>query len=91
MTVTETDTKAKSKSDYLNDLSNLGFKSIASKIRNGWNQGCLCDYFMSLLIDNRGGRQGFPDDVYMAIMKLYTLYAFEHQKIDRWSRTFFTD
>lgn len=47
------------------------FKRIFDKIIDLWGTPGLEDYFTSLLIDDRGGRQGFPGDVMRDIFFLH--------------------
>ncbi len=46
------------------------FPRIADMIRASWGSEEGKDYLESLLIDNRGGRAGFPFDVISALMEL---------------------
>jgi ankyrin repeat protein len=50
------------------------FKRIFDAILNQWGTPNLDDYFNSLFIDDRGGRQGFPADVMGDIFFLYSLH-----------------
>jgi hypothetical protein len=51
------------------------FPRIAAIIREQWGKRWLDDYFAKLVIDERGGRQGFPADVLAAIMEVARLHA----------------
>jgi hypothetical protein len=51
------------------------FPRIAATIREQWGKRWLDDYFAKLVIDERGGRQGFPADVLAAIMEVARLHA----------------
>jgi hypothetical protein len=51
------------------------FPRIAGTIRERWGQRALDDYFGKLVIDDRGGRQGFPPEVLSAIMEVARLHA----------------
>jgi hypothetical protein len=51
------------------------FPRIAATIREHWGKRALDDYFSKLVIDERGGRQGFPMDVLWAIMEVARLHA----------------
>jgi hypothetical protein len=51
------------------------FPRIAAYIREHWGKRALDDYFSKLVIDERGGRQGFPMDVLWAIMEVARLHA----------------
>jgi len=52
-----------------------GFPRIAATIREQWGKRWLDDYLAKLVIDVRGGRQGFPMDVLSAIMEVARLHA----------------
>lgn len=51
------------------------FPRIAAIIREHWGKRALDDYFGKLVIDDRGGRQGFPIEVLSAIMEVGRLHA----------------
>lgn len=51
------------------------FPRIAATIRERWGKRALDDYFGKLVIDDRGGRQGFPPEVLAAIMEVARLHA----------------
>jgi hypothetical protein len=51
------------------------FPRIAATIREQWGKRWLDDYLAKLVIDERGGRQGFPMDVLAAIMEVARLHA----------------
>ncbi len=51
------------------------FPRIAATIREQWGKRALNDYFAKLVIDERGGRQGFPIEVLAAIMEVARLHA----------------
>ncbi len=51
------------------------FPRIAATIRAGWGKRALDDYFGKLVIDDRGGRQGFPMEVLSALMEVARLHA----------------
>lgn len=46
------------------------FDRILSKIESLWDTPDIHDYFSDLLIDKRGGRQGFPQEVLNEIIRL---------------------
>lgn len=46
------------------------FDRILIKIEQLWHTPQIHDYFSSLIIDSRGGRQGFPKDVIDDILRL---------------------
>lgn len=78
------------KQEYFNKISAAGFRRIAVQIEALWHSDQCADYFKSLLIDSkRGHREGFPCHVYRTILKLYTIYCFEHDMVDEWAETFF--
>ena len=62
---------------YLLELRACDFGRIANTIQVLWGSRELQDYFQSLLVDNRGGRRGFPHDVFLAILDLYHLHDSE--------------
>lgn len=81
---------SQNKQEYFNKLSASGFRRISSKIEALWHTDQCSDYFKSLLVDrSRGYRAGFPCHVYRVILKLYTIYCFEHNMVDEWAETFF--
>jgi len=51
------------------------FPRIAATIREQWGKRWLDDYLAKLVIDERGGRQGFPMDALSAIMEVARLHA----------------
>jgi hypothetical protein len=52
-----------------------GFPRIAATIREQWGKRWLDDYLAKLVIDTRGGRQGFPLDVLSSIMEVARLHS----------------
>lgn len=54
------------------------FPRIASIVRDKWGKRVLDDYFAKLVVDDRGGRQGFPPDVLSAIMEIARLHGEQH-------------
>jgi hypothetical protein len=52
-----------------------GYPRIAAHIREHWGKRALDDYFSKLVIDERGGRQGFPMEHLWAIMEIARLHA----------------
>jgi hypothetical protein len=52
-----------------------GYPRIAAHIREDWGKRALDDYFSKLVIDERGGRQGFPMEDLWAIMEVARLHA----------------
>jgi len=55
------------------------FPRIAETIRRDWGKRALDDYFATLVVDDRGSRQGFPADVLTAILEIARLHA-EHYR-----------
>jgi hypothetical protein len=55
------------------------FPRIALTIRRDWGKRALDDYFATLVVDDRGSRQGFPPDVLTAILEVARLHA-EHYR-----------
>jgi hypothetical protein len=51
------------------------FPRIAATIREQWGKRSLDDYFAKLVVDDRGGRQGFPPDVLAAILEIARLHG----------------
>ena len=51
------------------------FPRIAETIRDQWGKYSLDDYFAKLVVDDRGGRQGFPPDVLVAILEVARLHG----------------
>ena len=54
------------------------FPRIAAKIRELWGKRALDDYFAKLVVDERGGRQGFPPEVLVAILEVARLHSDHH-------------
>lgn len=50
------------------------YERILSRIAELWGRPQLNAYLEDLMIDKRGGRQGFPDDVARDIFRIYSLY-----------------
>ncbi len=46
------------------------FPRIADKLAQLWNSAQIANYFTELLLDTRGGRQGFPPDIAREIYRL---------------------
>lgn len=55
------------------------FPRIAQKIRADWGKRALDDYFGTLVVDDRGSRQGFPPEVLSAIMEVARLHAEQYK------------
>jgi hypothetical protein len=62
------------------------FPRIANAILLQWGCPELDDYFNKLIIDTRGGRQGFPPDVIQALIALHRQHReqFHFQKTGTW-------
>jgi len=55
------------------------FPRIAATILDQWGERALDDYFSKLGVDDRGGRQGFPPEVLLAIMEVARLHGEQHR------------
>ena len=64
------------------------FKRIADKIAASWPTPACARYIDSLLVDNRGGRQGFPPEVVSELFLLHALLE-DHNptRRDLWEQT----
>jgi len=51
------------------------FPRIAERIRALWGNAILDDYFAKLVLDGRGGREGFPPEVMEAILEVALLHS----------------
>lgn len=80
--------------DSVNDAIesiNLKFPHIANKIKLFWGDRAFKNYMSSLLLDSRGGRQGFPERVMKAILYLQSVHNSRFPEFDppaikgRWS------
>ncbi|MBW8078065.1 MAG: hypothetical protein GJU76_08330 [Gallionella sp.] len=63
------------------------YPRIFGKIMSLWDAPDIGDYFMELVVDKRGDRAGFPQDVAAEIVHLSLLHAAHHsddQKTDVW-------
>lgn len=71
------------------------FDRILSKIESLWDTPDIYDYFGDLLIDQRGGRQGFPQEVLNEIIRLRefreleTLHQGDREVVDLFVRANF--
>jgi len=59
------------------------FPRIADKLRMSWGTPQGKAYLDSLIVDERGGRTGFPFDVFAALMELQTLHKLAHVDMTR--------
>ena len=57
------------------------YERILKKLAELWDTPDIDDYFTSLLIDTRGGRQGFPDEVFRDIQCLYSYHDTERLQV----------
>lgn len=55
------------------------FPRIAEKIREDWGKRVLDDYLATLVVDERGSRQGFPPEVLTAILEVARLHAAQYR------------
>ena len=56
------------------DIIEKKYPKIANTIRISWGTAEGKEYLESLIIDNRGGRTGFPFEVMLALMELESEY-----------------
>lgn len=61
------------KEEALEVLRQSRYSRIASRIELMWGTDELCTYFKELIISDRDTRQGFPNDIFHAILKLSNL------------------
>jgi hypothetical protein len=47
------------------------YPKIGEKIKQSWGSGDLQSYLNSLIYDERGGRQGFPEKIVSALFRVY--------------------
>lgn len=69
-----------------NDLSAIErrFSRIAQELATRWNRGDINTYLDSLLLDDRGDRQGFPAEVLEELMFLSNLrWQLQHPRYSR--------
>lgn len=62
-----------SKEEALEVLRQSRYSRIASRIELMWGTDELSTYFKELIISDRETRQGFPNDIFHAILKLSNL------------------
>lgn len=63
------------------------YPRVFHKIMSLWDSPEIDDYFMDLIVDRRGGREGFPQDVATEIVHLSLVHGAHHktqQKTDVW-------
>ncbi|MDZ4202752.1 MAG: ankyrin repeat domain-containing protein [Gallionella sp.] len=63
------------------------FPNILSKLMELWDSPAIDDYFVELMVDNRGSRAGFPEEVASDIMYLSMVSSRQiHQgEVDLWA------
>jgi hypothetical protein len=60
------------------------FSRIATELATRWKRGDIDDYLNSLLLDDRGNRQGFPAEVLEELMFLSNLrWQLQHPRFSR--------
>jgi len=71
----------------MSDLSPLEehFPRLVTEIQAFWGSPTCFDQLQGLLVDTRGGRQGFPEDVYSDLSLLLTLVPRPKGPFDIWS------
>lgn len=59
--------------DVSNDISLVHelYPRIGEKLKQLWGSGELNHYLNSIIFDDRGGRQGFPEHVANALFRVY--------------------
>lgn len=62
------------------DYIGVRFPHISERIRLLWGYADCVAYLESLLVDDRGGRQGFPKDIFMMITELVDIHHQEFPK-----------
>jgi hypothetical protein len=77
----------------MSDLSPLEehFPRLAQEISAFWGSLTCFDQLQGLLVDDRGGRQGFPADVYSDLSLLLTLVPRPKGAYDIWNDALDTD
>lgn len=77
------------KEHHLAELATAGYHHIAHKIEIMWETTELNDYFHQIVIDHRGNRSGFPQEVFTHIMRLFVLHNVDNDsfKLDPWILT----
>lgn len=66
------------------------YPRVFNKIMSLWDSPEMDAYFMDLIVDTRGGREGFPEDVATEIVHLSLIHSAHHQskqKADVWEAT----
>ncbi len=69
------------------DALEAKYPRVFSQIMALWDLPEIDDYFMDLMVDRRGGRAGFPDDVAAQIVHLSLVHTSQHsskQSSDVW-------
>lgn len=77
----------------MSDLSPLEeqFPRLAHEIQAFWGGPACFEQLQNLLVDQRGGRQGFPADVYSDLSMLLTLVPRPKGPYDIWGDAFDAD
>jgi hypothetical protein len=77
----------------MSDLSPLEeqFPRLVPEIVAFWGSPTCFDRLQDLLVDNRGGRKGFPADVYSDLSLLLTLVPRPKGPYDIWNDALDTD
>lgn len=65
----------KTKEMALKYLDLVGYSRISRSIDAMWGTPELDSYFSSIMISDREGRDGFPPDVFEAILSLYGIHT----------------
>lgn len=71
----------------MSDLSPLEehFPRLVTEIQSFWGSPACFDQLQGLLVDTRGGRQGFPEAVYSDLFMLLSLIPRPKGPYDIWS------
>lgn len=67
------------------------FSRLVPGIVSVWGSPACYDHLLDLLIDRRGGRRGFPEDVHSDLAFLLTLTPRPQGPYDIWTETVDTD
>jgi hypothetical protein len=59
------------------------YPKIGEKIKQSWGSGDLRNYLNSLIYDERGGRQGFPENIVSALFRVYESHTILYPEIKR--------
>ena len=77
----------------MSDLSPLEehFPRLVTEILSFWGAPTCFEQLQGLLVDTRGGRQGFPEDVYSDLFLLLSLVPRPQGPYDIWNEATDTD